>query len=582
MNEMKSISISEFFEKNKQMLGFGNASKAFVTSVKEAVDNSLDACEEYGFLPEITVDLQTRKGETVVTITDNGPGISEENIPNVFGKLLYGSKFHRRKQSRGQQGIGISAVGMFSLITTGMPISVKSKKQDLSYCVCMDIKIDTKTNEAIVSNKVKTHSSIEHGTIVSFVIPTDSVPIQLYKYINYTAIANPHMQIMLCKNGTTLIDIPRTRHVLPKDPIEMKPHPFGITFSDLMAFFRTSGKTVLETMVLSLYGINSHTAASILKIAGLSDTAASDITPDACKKIISVIDQSSVPMPTFEKFSDKCSTYISDWGSLMSELGFSSRFSSSLFSVCGMSSFSRPAATIDSIVKKAYQFIKANTVVIPGPNANCISPIEENTIIAGMKSLYKADFFTACTRKPSTHNGNPFVVEVGIAWGGEIESFELVRIANKVPLLYGSSYCSLQTGVENVVWKPYSPNGEIDAKKGSLPSAKMAIVVHIASVWIPFINESKEAVSQEEQITKEVQLAVMQCARNLNSYFLSINKVDHEEGRRRLFMGYIPEVANALSGILEDVSGDEIKRDLISVMNELSERRVESIDWSKR
>src|ERR1041385_4941441 len=115
----KEISVSEFFAKNRHLLGFDNPRKALLTTVKEAVDNSLDACEEAGILPNVTVvieDLQpdrpanAKQSRYRVTVVDNGPGIVRKQVENVFGRLLFGSKFHRLKMSRGQQGIGISAI----------------------------------------------------------------------------------------------------------------------------------------------------------------------------------------------------------------------------------------------------------------------------------------------------------------------------------------------------------------------------------------------------------------------------------------------------------------------------------------
>ena len=124
----KEISVSEFFAKNRHLLGFDNPRKALLTTVKEAVDNSLDACEEAGILPEVWVRIESvSRDKFKVAIQDNGPGIVKTQISLIFGKLLYGSKFHRLRMSRGQQGIGISAAGMYGLLTTGKPIKVASK-----------------------------------------------------------------------------------------------------------------------------------------------------------------------------------------------------------------------------------------------------------------------------------------------------------------------------------------------------------------------------------------------------------------------------------------------------------------------
>src|SRR5579864_4925560 len=138
--KQKDISVAEFFQKNRHLLGFDNPRKALLTTVKEAVDNSLDACEEAGILPEVEVKIEIAPNSDgtmpaspaqaerfIITVADNGPGIVKKNVGKVFAKLLYGSKFHRLRMSRGQQGIGISAAGMYGQLTTGKPVQIISR-----------------------------------------------------------------------------------------------------------------------------------------------------------------------------------------------------------------------------------------------------------------------------------------------------------------------------------------------------------------------------------------------------------------------------------------------------------------------
>src|SRR4026208_2624777 len=123
----REISISEFFTKNRHLLGFENPQKALLTAIKEAGDNSLDACEQHAILPELIVEIvETGPERYKISVEDNGPGIVRAQIPKIFGKLLYGSKFHRFKQARGQQGIGISAAAMYGQLTPGKPLPVTS------------------------------------------------------------------------------------------------------------------------------------------------------------------------------------------------------------------------------------------------------------------------------------------------------------------------------------------------------------------------------------------------------------------------------------------------------------------------
>ena len=149
----RSISVSEFFAKNRHLLGFDNPRKALLTTVKEAVDNALDACEEAGILPCVELVIEPlAETHYRVRVTDNGPGIVKKEIPNVFGKLLYGSKFHRLRMSRGQQGIGISAAGMYGQLTTSQPVKVTSKTSAKRPVHYYEIRMNTKTNQPDILN----------------------------------------------------------------------------------------------------------------------------------------------------------------------------------------------------------------------------------------------------------------------------------------------------------------------------------------------------------------------------------------------------------------------------------------------
>ena len=148
--KQKQIAISEFFEKNKHFLGFDSLQRAIITAVKEAVDNSLDACEEERILPDIRVEINRLEGDRIELISqDNGPGIPRSAIEHVFGKFLLGSRFHAIRQTRGQQGIGITGVVMYCQLTTGSKASVVSKIEDDSSAVWVDLGIDTRKNKAI-------------------------------------------------------------------------------------------------------------------------------------------------------------------------------------------------------------------------------------------------------------------------------------------------------------------------------------------------------------------------------------------------------------------------------------------------
>src|SRR5262245_56457894 len=151
--KQRDISVSEFFTKNKHLLGFDNPRKALLTTVKEAVQHSMDACEEAGIVPEIWVKItQVKANRLRVSVQDNGPGIVKKQIPLIFGKLLYGSKFHRLRMSRGQQGIGISAAGMNGWMTTGAPVKILSMTSPRKPAHYFEIQIDTRRNQPAMIN----------------------------------------------------------------------------------------------------------------------------------------------------------------------------------------------------------------------------------------------------------------------------------------------------------------------------------------------------------------------------------------------------------------------------------------------
>ena len=220
--KQKDIAVSEFFAKNRHLLGFDNPRKALLTTVKEAVDNSLDACEEAGILPNVAViieDLQPDRPATAkqsryrVTVIDNGPGIVRKQVENVFGRLLFGSKFHRLKMSRGQQGIGISAAGMYGLITTGKPMVIHTRPSASKPAHHIELAMNTKTNRAEVTVDKETQDFPPQRlkNLDTFVTPEDfitgtSVSIELEgryqkgrgsvdEFLELCAIANPHARI---------------------------------------------------------------------------------------------------------------------------------------------------------------------------------------------------------------------------------------------------------------------------------------------------------------------------------------------------------------------------------------------------
>ncbi|MEE3363444.1 MAG: DNA topoisomerase VI subunit B, partial [Methanomethylophilus sp.] len=250
-DKQHEISVTEFFEKNKQVLGFDSRAKSLLMGVKEAVDNSLDACEESEFLPDIVVKIEKlAKEEYRVSIEDNGPGIVHRAMPNVFGRLLYGSRFHAMRQSRGQQGIGISATVMFANISTGRPAHIASRiegKDEVAWE--MDIAVDTKTNRPIVTNdRAFSWPGKEHGTLIEYTTKGSYVTGRqsIFEYLKETAIVNPHARIEFHDPEGTKYVFERATEIMPPKAREIKPHPQGMEIGDMMTYSSISEQKTVK------------------------------------------------------------------------------------------------------------------------------------------------------------------------------------------------------------------------------------------------------------------------------------------------------------------------------------------------
>ncbi|MEX2186214.1 MAG: DNA topoisomerase VI subunit B [Pirellulales bacterium] len=579
----RDISVSEFFAKNRHLLGFDNPRKALLTTVKEAVDNSLDACEEAGILPEIWVHIEsTGANRYKVGIQDNGPGILKKQIPLIFGKLLYGSKFHRLRMSRGQQGIGISAAGMYGVLTTGKPVKIISKVSQRKPAHYYEIQIDTKNNKPEILNgkgegidfspgakglaemeklgiewvdaNPQGHS-VDHGTRVTIELEAKyqrgrgSVD----EYLEQTAIANPHVTLhYLDPEGKTRI-YERSTIELPPEPKEIKPHPYGVELGRLADMLKqTHAPTVSQFLATSFSRVSPAVARRICETAKVSTR----MNPKKAGR--------------------------------------------------------HEAETL---------FKSIQDTKIPNPLTDCLAPIGEQLILKGLHQVVPGEFYAAATRPPAVYRGNPFQIEVGLAYGGsptaqrvprdtlqellaqsdertlrqflintfnglgpesadkilgeakvgtrvspgklkaaeitalhaalhnvnlaEGQTMNVMRYANRVPLQFQQAGCAITQTILQTNWRSYG----LSQSRGSFPSGPISVMVHMASVWVPFTSESKEAVASYPEIQKELRLALQAVGRKLGMYLRRRLKVRHEGERRNIFLRYIGEVATAVCEI---------------------------------
>lgn len=492
--KQRDISVSEFFAKNRHLLGFDNPRKALLTTVKEAVDNSLDACEEAHILPDLMIrihQIEHTDNKYKLTVQDNGPGIVPKQVPNIFARLLYGSKFHTLKMSRGQQGIGISAAGMYGLLTTGEPVQIITRTNAKQSARHYHVQIDTTKNQPEVISDEECEFALPTGTSVTITLEgkyfkgKQSVD----EYISQTAMANPHTTIIYHTPTGETLEFERQSQERPFLPVEIKPHPYGVELGVLFKMARESrSKTMSEFLRSEFSRVSPRLGTEIAKKAKLS----ARLRPD---KIT---------------------------------------------------------------LKEAERLHEAvNSTKIMSPPTDCIGPIGEEKMIEGLSRVVEADFYTSCTRKPSVYRGNPFIVEASLAFGckdikkkknGDDREplMRLVRFANRVPLQYQQSGCATHKAVLDTNWRNYG----LSQSRGALPSGPLMLMVHVASVWVPFTSESKEAVAHYPEIIKELKLAIQECGRKLGMHVRKQKRIKDEMVKRGYIETYLPHITEALKEIL--------------------------------
>ena len=514
--KQRDISVSEFFAKNRHLLGFDNPRKALLTAIKEAVDNSLDACEDACVLPDIVVTIkQLNEKKFTIIVRDNGPGIVDKQIPNVFARLLYGSKFHSLKMSRGQQGIGISAAGMYGLLTTGEPVQIISRTEKSKKATHYHVQIDTAKNKPMVVLDEDCEFELPTGTQVTITLEGkyQKGKQSVDEYLTQTAMANPHADFIYNAPDGMTYKYPRQTEKLPFMPIEIKPHPYGVEIGVLYKMARES-----KDKHLSGFLHNDFSRVS----SGIAD--------EICKK-------------------------------------------------AKLSKNSRPA---DLTIKEAELLHTAITETkIMSPPVNCIGPIGEAELEGGLKRVIEAEFYSVCTRNPSVYRGNPFLIEAAIAYGFKSEQatdeegtpdedkqpqMELKRLANRVPLLYQQGACAIYKAAAETNWRNYG----LSQSKGALPMGQIVLMVHIASVWVPFTSESKEAIAHYPEIIKEIKLAIQECGRKLGMYLRRQKRIKMELGKRSYIETYLPYIGEALQEILS--LKDEQVKTVVSRLKEVLEK----------
>ena len=474
--KITSSSTAEYFSKNLQQVGFSSPTKAVLTTVKEAMDNSLDACEDHGILPDINIMIEKLGAGTMkntdrlrIIVDDNGPGIPEEDISKVFGEYLASSKFGRGRCSRGQQGIGISAATTWALQTTATPVRVITKTKDQRKAISCSVEVDLKNNKGITRDRQGIDWNRSHGTSVEFIME-GRVQLNgeagLLSYLRGNVLVNPHMTLSynLPEVGSAVYE--RVTKDVPHVPDATDPHPHTMKLGEFLAHARLFGRTKLHTWLKTGF-------------SRMGDKVISDMWK-----------AQKLPQPLLDK---------------------------------GLESIT------DESLKSIYAGVHATQLL--APSTQSVVSIGEDAMSLSVERLGEIDFFAVATRKPTICDFKPIQVEVAIArvHGSGIdgdEPVQVLRFANRVPLQFDKASCAIVKAITTVNWRSYG----LRQPKDALPTGPYILAVSVVSPFIKFKNASKETIDASDELVEEIRRALMQAGQRLSRHLSRESKAaDLEE-----------------------------------------------------
>ncbi len=554
--KFRALSPAQFFARYREIAGFSNPTRALYQTVRELVENALDATDSHGILPNIKIVVrrsQENSSHYIITVEDNGIGIPPQHVPNAFGRVLYSSKYVLR-QTRGMFGLGVKAAIIYGQLTTGSPVEVVTSTIGSRRIYYFKLRIDLKRNEPIILERGSWRKVRDwHGTIASITIEGDwsRARRNVIEYIRRTAVITPYANIVFVTPDGEIYYYKRTIDKLPPPPKEVKPHPHGVDLEFLKELSKATQKTTVKDMLInSFQGLGEKTASEILRIADIdSGKEPAKLTEEELSRLAGVMKGIDVDQLRRLRDSTKASTVVD----MLQEgvIGLAVEETLRILDKIGIGPNTSPKQLTDEQLELIMHELNKIYPRIKPPTADSLSPLGEDIIKAGLARVFEPEFVEAITRKPRAYQGHPFIVEVGVAYGGKIPVSDkypiLLRYANKIPLLYDEKSDVSWKVIESTNWDQY---------RVSFP-APVIVLTHVCSTKVPFKGVGKESVADVPEIEREIRLGLREVLRRLRIYLSK--KIREEEKRRRVIVlsRYVPEIARNLAVILRDVMGTD-------------------------
>ena len=571
------ISPSEFFYRNRDLAGFTNPSRALYMTVRELVENSLDACDQYKILPDIRIRIRSIDQDQkhyMVTVKDNGPGIPPDQVPKAFGKVLYGTKFTLR-QARGMFGLGATMAILYGQITTNKPVMITSAHKDRLYRYTMLLDIQ-RNRPMILSKEEHRLDDGFNGLEISVTLEGDYIKAQtkIKEYIAQTALITPYANITLEDPNNNRFEYKRITDYIPPPPVEVQPHPSGIDVETLRRLINKDLNIISYIDEDSKDKVKKELNARANQSAnGLADLARKrwDNLSREVKMITSIAVMLDMNLDDIDKIridkidpNKKEISYVtlSDENYHTARLKVIEPFYSYLLSTVEgydlltflVKNFQRVgentarkfleyarfdkgkrigALTNEEIVRLA-ESMQRYYGFLP-PDANCLSPLGADFLEASINAMFEPEFVATIQRPASAYSGYPFIVEVGIAYGGKIKNngIKLYRFANRIPLLYDEGSDVSWKVIRDIDWRRYKISSDMP----------IIIITHVCSTKVPYKTVGKEYIADRPEIEYELKNALRFLARKL---FLHLSKKRHAEMAKKradLYSKYLPLLA---------------------------------------
>lgn len=608
------ISPSEFFYSNRDLAGFSNPTRSLYTAVRELVENSLDACDQKGILPNVHLSIKavdTSKADPrhyILTVKDNGPGVDADHIPLAFGTVLYGSKFGL-KQARGMFGLGATMAILYGQITTNMPVvvhsSVDGKIQDR-----FEILLDIQKNKPVIV-KHETRKVSKMGLSVSICLEGDysKAGTKIRDYVYETSLITPYATLTFDDPKEQRFSHSRFVNAIPPPPTIIRPHPHGVDVERIRRMIVESQfdiPVVNDTMISKMCKeLIVKKDANFKKI--MIRTAKKWKTLTRHVRVILAImsflkmDFDSIRRVRIEDI-DTANNIISYWDFTTSE--------TKSVSMDSKSSYYRQLANtvqgeqLGAFLIKRFQRVGANTAAkfaefagfkpekrmgamsnqdlvslseslqkfedFLAPDSSCLAPLGAEPLEKGIKKFFNPDFSAVVQRPASAYSGFPFIVEMGIAYGGDTISRggpHVYRFANRIPLLYDEGSDVVLKVINDIDWARYKIKGD----------PPFIIVSHICSTRIPYKTAGKENVADRPEIERELRLALQYLSRKLAGYMSKRGQAEAARKRANLYAKYVPMI----SQFCTELAGKKTEPAYQKMLQDVSSDSLTTIDSSK-